>query len=101
MEINSDRIKSLRAANGWTQQHLADVCNVSVRTVQRVERHGAASKETALSLCAVFELTIEDIIQHQDDPKPEQMENTISIYALVPVFIVGGVVGALLMKLWN
>ena len=41
---------------GWTQQDLAEFCDVSVRTVQRVEKDGLASLETTLALASVFEV---------------------------------------------
>lgn len=56
MQINAALIKENRNAKSWTQQHLADACDVSLRTVQRVERLGVASPETVLSLCAVLEI---------------------------------------------
>ena len=57
MLVSSDKVKQLRAERGWTQQHLADVCSLSLRTIQRVEKEGIAAKETLLSLCAVFEVS--------------------------------------------
>ena len=33
MEIDSSTIKNLRTQRSWTQQHLADACDISLRTV--------------------------------------------------------------------
>ncbi|MEZ9594247.1 helix-turn-helix domain-containing protein [Shewanella sp. 10N.261.52.F9] len=41
MEINPFAIRTLRQEKGWTQQHLADACAISLRTVQRVEKEGS------------------------------------------------------------
>jgi transcriptional regulator with XRE-family HTH domain len=60
--VNATKIKELRTVNGWTQQHLADACAISLRTVQRVERYGNASQETVASLAAVFELQQVELI---------------------------------------
>jgi transcriptional regulator with XRE-family HTH domain len=54
MEVNAQVIKENRTSRAFTQQHLADACNVSLRTIQRVERYGVASSETLMSLSAVF-----------------------------------------------
>jgi len=54
--LHTTVIKRSRHQNGWTQQHLADACGVSLRTIQRVEKNGAASNETMLALASVFEL---------------------------------------------
>lgn len=62
MDVNAKKIKTLRTQKGWTQQHLADACAISLRTVQRVERYGNASQETVLSLAAVFEISQLDIV---------------------------------------
>ena len=56
MEIDAITVKALRQSKGWTQQHLADACAISLRTVQRVEKEGSASSETLLGLCAVLEV---------------------------------------------
>ncbi len=56
-KIDSVRIRKLREERGWTQEHLAAVAAVSLRTIQRVESDGAASLETRAALAAVFGLT--------------------------------------------
>jgi transcriptional regulator with XRE-family HTH domain len=61
MEIDSSSIKKLRTQRSWTQQHLADACDISLRTVQRIEKIGNASNESVMSLCAVFEIPKTDI----------------------------------------
>ncbi|WP_285163413.1 helix-turn-helix transcriptional regulator [Shewanella goraebulensis] len=61
MEINHKIVKRLRSDRNWTQQHLADACDISLRTVQRIEKFGNASTESVLSLCVVFEISKKDI----------------------------------------
>lgn len=61
MRVNANLIKRLRTEKSWTQQHLADSCEISLRTVQRVERYGTASNETLMALSSVFELAQNDI----------------------------------------
>lgn len=63
MEVNAEYIKKRRTNQGWTQQHLADMCGISLRTVQRVERYGQASNETVSSLASVFEVDRVEIIE--------------------------------------
>lgn len=63
MQLNPKTIKELRQQFNWTQQQLADACDVSLRTVQRVEKEGAASKETTMALCAVFEVRQGELIK--------------------------------------
>lgn len=56
MQIDADKAIELRNKRGWTQQHLADACAVSLRTIQRVEKDGIASQETVAALCSVYEI---------------------------------------------
>jgi len=63
MQLNPTTVKSLRHTFDWTQQQLADACDVSLRTIQRVEKEGAASKETTMALCAVFEVRQGELIK--------------------------------------
>ncbi|GAB3001640.1 helix-turn-helix domain-containing protein [Psychrosphaera aestuarii] len=62
MDINAELIKTKRTSQNWTQQHLADACGVSLRTIQRVERYGNASSETVMALASVFEIQQSEII---------------------------------------
>ena len=49
-----ERVKALREARAWTQAHLADAAELSLRTVQRLERTHAASAETMLAIAAAL-----------------------------------------------
>ncbi|MBU6211827.1 MAG: helix-turn-helix domain-containing protein [Gammaproteobacteria bacterium] len=56
MEISSEKVREARMARGWTQQQLAEIANLSLRTVQRVENQSVASNETVSALSAVLEI---------------------------------------------
>ena len=56
MQIKSNRLKTLRLNKGWTQQHLADISGISLRTIQRAETKNTTSQETLNALAAVFEI---------------------------------------------
>lgn len=51
-------IQKLRLQRGWSQEQLADVSGLSVRTVQRLERGQTGSLESLNALAAVFEIDI-------------------------------------------
>ncbi|UTW58896.1 helix-turn-helix transcriptional regulator [Kordiimonas sp. SCSIO 12603] len=72
MDINASTVKNARLSRSWTQQHLADACNISVRTVHRVEKFGAASPETIMELCSVLELKPDDLVILKHDAEAEQ-----------------------------
>jgi len=49
-------VQKLRLQHGWSQEDLAELSTLSVRTIQRVERGQTASAETLKALAAVFEV---------------------------------------------
>lgn len=54
-------VRKLRLGRGWSQETLAEVSGLSVRTIQRLERGGKASLETLSALAAVFELDVANL----------------------------------------
>ena len=38
MKVDSQKLIQLRNARAWSQQHLADVSGLSLRTIQRIEK---------------------------------------------------------------
>ena len=61
MQIDSNRIRSEREKRAWSQEQLAEVAGVALRTIQRVETTGAASYETAKAIAAVFEVDVSQL----------------------------------------
>lgn len=61
MKINSEIIIKQRKDKAWSQQHLAEVCDLSLRTIQRAENEGTASYETQKALCSAFGIDVKDI----------------------------------------
>jgi len=49
-------VQKLRLQRGWSQDQLAELSGLSVRTIQRIERGQAASAESLKSLAAVFQI---------------------------------------------
>lgn len=47
-------VRKLRLQRGWSQEQLAEMMDVSIRTVQRIERGHKPGLETSKSLAAVF-----------------------------------------------
>jgi len=61
MKINAKKIIAERQVRAWSQQHLADVSTVSLRTIQRVENNGTGSLETVKALASCFELNVANL----------------------------------------
>ncbi len=65
-------LRKLRLQKGWSQEQVAELTDLSVRTIQRIERGGQASLESANALAAVFEV---DISTFQNDTGNTTMQN--------------------------
>lgn len=59
-------IRKFRLKNGWSQEQLAEVSGLSIRTIQRIERGQKPSLESLKSLAAAFDMNVSDL---QKEPK--------------------------------
>ncbi len=58
MQLDSSRIRMERERRAWSQEHLAEVAGLSLRTIQRVETSGIRLVRNRKSLAAVLELEV-------------------------------------------
>jgi transcriptional regulator with XRE-family HTH domain len=81
-------VRQLRESRHWTQQHLADIAGIVLRTVQRVEKGEGASVETLYALSNAFDVSI-DVLQTDVEPLVEklmeQRESFLKTHDLVTV----------------
>ncbi len=96
------QIQKLRLKRGWSQQQLAELSGLSVRTIQRIEGGQAASTETLKSLASVFEidfseLTSEAAMPEQQTPSSVPLDEQLafqhvrrlrSFYAGLAIYVV-------------
>ncbi|WP_444916134.1 helix-turn-helix transcriptional regulator [Microbulbifer sp. TRSA007] len=68
VKVNSKKIIKLRTTRAWSQQQLADVASLSLRTIQRIEKSGNASQDSIKAISSAFSLKPIDIIL-QENPK--------------------------------
>ncbi|MCL1094419.1 helix-turn-helix domain-containing protein [Shewanella kaireitica] len=101
MEIDAITVKALRQSKGWTQQHLADACAISLRTVQRVEKEGSASSETLLGLCAVLEVEQKNLLQIPIPDRQQMQQVSLRSQSIILAIAVisGGCIGAIITYL--
>lgn len=81
-------VKQLREKKYWSQEQLANMTGLSLRTIQRVEAGNPASKETLKSLASVFEINISELTERVKmiDKKSEDWQN-------VPLWVSAGLLG--------
>lgn len=60
MQFDTDaaKIRRWREERHWSQEHLADLAGIGLRTVQRVEKGEQASGETLKALAAAFNVDV-------------------------------------------
>jgi len=51
-------VQKLRLQRGWSQQQLAELSGLNVRTIQRIEKGQEPSVESLKSLAAVFNVEL-------------------------------------------
>jgi DNA-binding XRE family transcriptional regulator len=66
MSISVDKLKKLRKHSGWSQERLADISGLSLRTIQRIENGGNASLESSLAIATAFNISPAELL---DDEK--------------------------------
>ncbi len=60
-------IQKLRLQKGWSQEQLAELSGLSVRTVQRIERGQTPSLESLNALAAVFDVELSRLKEPETD----------------------------------
>ena len=61
MKVNSETVRKWREQRAWSQDHLAEVTGLSLRTIQRVEAEGKASNETRMALASAFGCSLAEL----------------------------------------
>jgi len=94
--INLRDIKKMRLERHWSQDQLAEMSGLSIRTIQRIENGENAGLESLKSLAAVFETNIADsdkkVEMEQIRKEEEYVQNVKGFYKLIAVAILSLVV---------
>jgi transcriptional regulator with XRE-family HTH domain len=68
-------MKILRLNKRWSQEQLAHMSGLNVRTIQRVEKGKSVGLETLKSLAAVFEISTDELIHAiENEKQPSQKD---------------------------
>jgi len=69
MQINFKLVKQLRQQKSWSQDQLASIASISLRTIQRIEKDGRCSIDSKKALASAFEIDATDLDTDQDIPR--------------------------------
>lgn len=84
LQIDAEKIKSLRGSRAWSQEHLSHVAGIGRRTIQRVEKSGSASYETAKAIASAFDINVAELI-HPETVKIESIRKQNSLLRKISV----------------
>lgn len=86
MKVKSSLIRKYRAERLWSQEQLAKVSGLGLRTIQRLESRGSASQETIKALAAVFEQKPESLVWRDGAYQAyEHKQWGIVLFAVIPI----------------
>src|ERR1700683_3675009 len=88
MKLNSAIVRRIRRDRAWSQEQLASVAGVSLRTIQRVEADGSGSLESNMALAGAFGVTTIDLVFRH----PTRVPNRVGAW----VGVISGTAGAVL-----
>lgn len=75
--MSDNKVKALRLARAWSQEQLAEMAALSVRTVQRIENGEQPSLETLSALAAVFGVSVTEL-SAQSEAGEEALDKRIT-----------------------
>ncbi len=68
MNIDSNRLRELRLDRQWSQEQLATLSGLNLRTIQRLEAGAKTSNESLRALASVFEVPAESLLMRNPGP---------------------------------
>lgn len=84
-DASSMFIQKLRLQRGWSQEQLAELSGLSVRTIQRMEKGAPASAESLKAVASVFEIDFNRLREPEMDDalKPDLRDDEAEALAHV------------------
>ena len=76
--MSTNRVKEFRLARAWSQEQLAEMAALSVRTIQRIENQEQPSLETLSALAAVFEVSVSELSGSTQSEGDEALDQRIT-----------------------
>ena len=74
LHIDSARLRTLRSARHWSQEQLAELSGLNLRTIQRLEAGAKISTESLRALAAVFEVPAETLLVRPPSPSQPALD---------------------------
>jgi len=65
MSVSVEKLKKFRKYSGWSQERLAEISGLSLRTIQRIETSGNASLESQLAIATAFSISPGELLENE------------------------------------
>lgn len=65
--MDKNNVAKLRKEHGYTQEHLAEICNINIRTIQRLEAGKETSLETLRLVSQALNVQVADLYESLDE----------------------------------
>lgn len=75
MNVNSIRLRELRLARQWSQDQLATLSGLNLRTIQRLESGAKISNESLSALAAVLEVPADSLLLKDSEPGQDALRS--------------------------
>lgn len=92
MKVDSSYLKRERERRAWSQEHLAEATGLGLRTIQRIEKTGAASYESARSLAAVLGIDVAKLRVEGAPGAARRLGATSPVLGALAAVVAGGAV---------
>ena len=73
-----ERLKQHRIEKAWSQEQLALIAEVSVRTIQRIENGRPASFESLKAIAAAFDIDVKELLAPASEPQTPNQRKPVS-----------------------
>lgn len=103
MIVNSQYIIELRKSKAWSQQHLADVSGLSLRTVQRIENSNSGAPDSIKAIAMAFSLVPADLMktpEATEQESSEKLQNGGQLRKIMPVAATIAIAAILGTSIW-
>lgn len=98
MNISPNKLKIYRAENGWSQEQLAELSGISLRTIQRAEKEGRCSQESCMALASAFGISPGEL---NEEFKSSIGDGTINIGGIIGAAIILALIATIIAWEWN
>ena len=93
-------LKKMREKRNWSQEQLAEMSGLSVRTIQRIEAGNKASLESLKSLASVFEVNV-STLEQEITVIDKTTEKWLAAPFWLRVFFIGSTKLKVPERIWN